>query len=299
MTSPVTPLQQAFSSHPRHFETFRWAYPVLSRRSGGLSLGVNINPDQVCNFDCPYCQVDRRGPAPSGEVDASGVAAEVRELLARIAATGLAENFPGVPPEGRKLSDVALSGDGEPTLRREFAQVCRNLSNLRGEWMASGGGAFKLVLITNATLLDRPNVVEGLQALCSGEGGEVWGKLDAGTEAFYQKVNVSRTPLSKVVSNLGGTAARFPLRIQTLFFEKDGVAPDAAEVDAWLDRLDEIIAVGKPIGLQLHTVARRTSQAGCKPMPLEWLQTVAARVTQRTSLAVECHGGIDSGSIGS
>lgn len=297
MTSSATSLQQAFASHPRRFETFRWAYPVLSRRSGGLSLGVNINPDRFCNFDCPYCQVDRRGPSPSSEVDPDGVTAEVRELLARIAATGLAETYPGVPPEGRKLSDVALSGDGEPTIRREFGQVCQNLSDLRGKWLEAGGQAFKLVLITNATMLDRAGVVAGLEAMCANAGGEIWGKLDAGTEEFYQKVNVSKTPLSKVVANLGATAARFPLRIQTLFFELEGVLPDPQEIDAWLGRLEEITAVGRPVGLQLHTVARRTSQAGCKPVPLEWLENLAKRVFDRTGLEVDCHGGIDSGAI--
>lgn len=298
MTAPIDALTAAFASHPRRFEAFRWVYPVLSRRSGGLSLGVNINPDGVCNFDCPYCQVDRRGPTPSGQVDPQGVGDEVRELLARVAATGLAETFPGVDPSGRKLSDIAFSGDGEPTLRREFPEVCRILCDLREEWISAGGAPFKLVLITNATMLDRPWVIEGLGEMCSRGAGEIWGKLDAGTEEHYQRVNVSRTPLARVVKNLGATAAEFPLRIQTLFFVKDGRAPEGSEVDAWFDRLDEVCAVGRPIGLQLHTVARKTSQPGCRPMPIEWLQDVAARVVERTGLPVECHGGVDSGAIG-
>lgn len=298
MTKPTDALTAAFACHPRRFEAFDWAYPVLSRRSGGLSLGVNINPDGVCNFDCPYCQVDRRGPVPSGFVDPAGVGAEVRELLARIASTGLAEIFPGVDPSGRKLSDVALSGDGEPTLRREFPEVCGILWDLREEWIRAGGDPFKLVLITNATMLDRPQVIEGLDKLCSRGAGEIWGKLDAGTEEHYQRVNVSRTPLARVVANLGATAARFPLRIQTLFFAKDGHVPDRSEVDAWLGRLDEICVVGRPVGLQLHTVARKTSKPGCRPMPIEWLQEVAARVVDRTGIPVDCHGGVDSGAIG-
>jgi wyosine [tRNA(Phe)-imidazoG37] synthetase (radical SAM superfamily) len=231
-------------------------------------------------------------------VDPDGVALEVRELLARIAHTGLAEAFPGVEPENRPLVDVAISGDGEPTLRREFPKACQKLSDLREEWISRGGAPFRLVLITNATLLDRPAVVEGLKALCRNEGGEVWGKLDAGTETFYQRVNISRTPLSKVVSNLGATAAWFPLRIQTLFFELDGLRPGEAEIDAWLDRMDEICQVGRPVGVQLHTVARKTSRAGCRPLPLDWLAAVADRVRRRTGLEVDCHGGIESGSIG-
>lgn len=290
-------LTAAFASHPRRFDTFRWVYPVLSRRSGGLSIGVNLNPDKVCNFDCPYCQVDRRGPAPSSEVVPAKVEGEVRELLARVAATGLAEAFPGVAEQDRKLSDIAISGDGEPTMRQEFPDVCGRLSLLREEWIASGGTPFRLVLITNATLLDRPAVKRGLDILCRGGGGEVWGKLDAGTEEFYREVNVSRVPLSKVVENLVATAALYPLRIQTLFFENDGRIPSEAEIDAWLNHLDTIQRAGPLLGVQIHTVARATAKPGCRPVSVEWLAEVANHVRSRTKLDVEVHSGVESGSF--
>ncbi len=39
-------------------EAGRLVYPVVSRRSGGLSLGVNLFPEaKLCSFDCPYCEV--------------------------------------------------------------------------------------------------------------------------------------------------------------------------------------------------------------------------------------------------
>ena len=50
---------QLHAQHARTYQQNRFVYPVLSRRSGGLSLGINLNPDKVCNFDCIYCQVDR------------------------------------------------------------------------------------------------------------------------------------------------------------------------------------------------------------------------------------------------
>jgi wyosine [tRNA(Phe)-imidazoG37] synthetase (radical SAM superfamily) len=258
---------------------------------------VNINPDKACNFDCVYCQVDHRGPAPSSEVVPAKVEGEVRELLARVAATGLAESFPGVAVEDRKLSDVAISGDGEPTMRTEFPDVCGRLSLLREEWIVSGGTPFRLVLITNATLLDRAAVRRGLDILCRGGGGEVWGKLDAGTETFYQEVNVSRVPLLKVVENLAATAASYPLRIQTIFLERSGRTPDEAEIDAWLGHLDTIQRAGPLLGVQLHTVARATATPGCKPMPLDWLTEVANHVRSRTKLDVEVHSGVESGSF--
>ena len=50
------------SAHPRNFEANRYVYPVLSRRAGGISIGVNLNLDKICNFHCVYCQVDRGEP---------------------------------------------------------------------------------------------------------------------------------------------------------------------------------------------------------------------------------------------
>src|ERR1041384_3177488 len=51
-----TPL---FAAHERSFEHHRFVYPVVSRRSGGASIGGTLNRDKICNFDCIYCQVDR------------------------------------------------------------------------------------------------------------------------------------------------------------------------------------------------------------------------------------------------
>ena len=57
------------SQHERQFAENRFVYPVLSRRSGGISVGINLNPDKVCNFDCVYCQVDRKVPSVVRRVD--------------------------------------------------------------------------------------------------------------------------------------------------------------------------------------------------------------------------------------
>lgn len=288
----------AHSHHPRIHEASRWVYPVLSRRSGGISIGVNLNPDRVCNYDCPYCQVDRRGAAPSSEVDPAGVRTELDSLLDRVRATGLAEVFPGVDPSRRKLADIALSGDGEPTSRREFPDVCRILASVRRKWILEGGAPFRLVLITNATLLERAWVREGLTSLCEDGAGEIWGKLDAGTQGFHSVVNASRVSLDRVVGQLCQCPSAFPLRIQTLFFRYGELIADDTEIDAWIGRLRAIQASRPLLGVQLHTVARATSRNGCHPMPLDWLQTVAGRVENELGLSVDVHGGIESGSIG-
>lgn len=292
----MDPLRAAFASHPRTFDGFRHVYPVVSRRSGGLSIGVNLNLDKLCNFDCPYCQVDRRLPSSRMAVDPSRVETEVRELLGRYASSGLDETYPGVPRSSRRLRDVALSGDGEPTMEPAFGEVCSRLAGIQQAWTSAGGEPFQLICITNATLLHRPEVARGLEILCS-QAGEVWGKLDAGSEDWYQRVNVSRVPLAKVVENLALAARRVPLRIQTLWMEYQGTRPSSDEVERWLELLADLHARAPLRGVQVHTVARATSRQGCRPMELEWLEAVGDRV-RAMGLEVQVHGGIDSGAIG-
>src|SRR5947199_7857058 len=69
------------TEHPRLFQTNRFVYPVLSRRSRGISIGINLNPDKVCNFDCVYCQVDRRSTALTRFVETDRLLAELERTL--------------------------------------------------------------------------------------------------------------------------------------------------------------------------------------------------------------------------
>src|SRR5262245_31802125 len=61
----------------------RFVYAVISQRAHGLSIGVDFNPDKVCNFDCAYCEVNRDVPARETTVDLSVMAAELESLLER------------------------------------------------------------------------------------------------------------------------------------------------------------------------------------------------------------------------
>jgi wyosine [tRNA(Phe)-imidazoG37] synthetase (radical SAM superfamily) len=111
--------------HERSFETNRFVYPVLSRRAGGLSIGVNLNPDKVCNFDCIYCQVNRTQHSETRFVETDDLLRELEETL-RLAASGAiyeTGKFRDTPPHLRHLKDIAFSGDGEPTTYKNFDEI--------------------------------------------------------------------------------------------------------------------------------------------------------------------------------
>jgi wyosine [tRNA(Phe)-imidazoG37] synthetase (radical SAM superfamily) len=212
-----------FADHRRALGENRYVYAVVSRRAGGLSIGLNLNPDKICNFDCPYCQVDRTVEARWKRVDVLRLEAELDQLLALVASGSFWQTAPfdTVAPPLRRIADLSLAGDGEPTSSRAFAEVVAICGRLRDRY---GLGALPILVLTNATLFDRPRVQEGLERLAT-LGGSVWAKLDAGTEPYFRRVAKTPIPFQNVLDNLQWAALRYPLVIQSLFCRIDGVEP--------------------------------------------------------------------------
>jgi wyosine [tRNA(Phe)-imidazoG37] synthetase (radical SAM superfamily) len=282
-------LKREQTHHPREFAGNVYAYPVISRRSGGVSIGVNLNLDKACNFDCPYCQVDRTVEKPRQAIVVPAIRGELIGMLDACDGQGVCRlpKFAGLPDEAKRLRDIAVSGDGEPTMAPEFPAVCAMLAELQA---ARPELDFKLVLITNSTLLDRKGVRQGIDSLLA-RRGEVWAKLDAGTEAWYQRINVSKVGLDRIEANLVDLGKRHPFKIQSLFCALDGEAPPAAELDAYLERLRRIRASGAEIAeVQLHTLARKPAQAACTPVEAAFLRDLAARIRAEAGLEARVYG---------
>lgn len=275
-------------AHPRSYESFTYAYPVLSRRSGGVSFGVNLNLDKRCNFDCPYCQVDRTVPGKPQVLDLARIRAEVEALLDSVDDKGVCRlpMFDALPDDQKMLRDIALSGDGEPTMVPEFPAVAAAMAELQA---SRPDLEFKLVLITNATLLDRVPVQAGVASLLS-KRGEVWAKLDAGTEAWYQTVNISRVSLDRIEANLIALGKNHPFKIQSFFCTMGGQGWNDAEVAAWLARLSRVRESGARIlEVQLYTLARRPAESFVHPVTPEFLAAMQQRV-EALGIAAKVYG---------
>ena len=124
-------LRQAFSAHGRHWREFRYVYPVISRRSKGLSIGVNLSPDAVCNYNCVYCQVDRTIERKLRRVDLDVLEYELRHVVENHQQLFEEPEFRHVPAEYRRLNDIAFSGDGEPTASAVFPETARLAAAVR------------------------------------------------------------------------------------------------------------------------------------------------------------------------
>ncbi len=276
--------------HRRDLGEYRYVYAVVSRRSRGVSIGLNLNPDKVCNFDCVYCQVDRTTPGAGREVDVSLLCAELEGALDLVTSGELFEDprFRGTPPALRRLNDIAFAGDGEPTTCPEFPRVVEEVAAIKRR---RGLDAVKSVLITNATMLHRPAVQKALQTLHA-NNGEVWAKLEAGTEAYYHQIERTTIPFSRILANITEAAREAPLVIQALFLRLHGQPPPPEEQEAFCQRLNEIQAAGGRIKLvQVYTVARPPAESFVTALADAEVDALTELIRQRTGLAAEAFYG--------
>jgi wyosine [tRNA(Phe)-imidazoG37] synthetase (radical SAM superfamily) len=275
----------AVQDHSRHFADFTFVYPVISRRSRGLSIGINLNPDKVCNFDCVYCEVDRRVPGLVSRVDLEQMKDELVAMIRFAKDGGLAKEpkFDEVPWLTRDIKDIAFSGDGEPTMIANFAQCVAAVAEAK---KAEALERTKIVLITDAAGLDKADVRAGLE-LMDANNGEVWAKLDAGTEAYYQQVNRSHIFYERILKNITTTAQSHPVVIQSLFLKLHGSAMSGIELAAYCGRLNDIVAAGGQIReVHAYTLARPTTESYASRLSAEELNTIAATIRERTGLKV-------------
>lgn len=275
-----------YQRHPRDWHNNLYVYPVISRRSGGLSIGINLNPDTACNFDCVYCQVDRSTTPRVRDVDLHRVRTELTGLI-ELAADGALFEFPefrSVPIPLRTVHDIAFSGDGEPTTCKVFREAVELVVEVRADAALTDT---KIILITDACYLTRPEV-ECALVIMDANHGEIWAKLDAGTEAYYQEVNRPNYPLQHVIDNIAAAARVRPVVIQSLFMRLHAEPPSEHELSAYVDRLREITATGGRIDyVQIYTIARPPAESFVTPLSNAEVDGIVELVRDGTGLRAE------------
>lgn len=263
--------------HDRDSAGLAYVYPVVSRRAGGVSVGINLNPNNACNWQCVYCQVPdlKRGAAP--QIDLAQLEDELRWMLGQIIDGDFMQTC--VPEDARRLNDVAFSGNGEPTTSKQFAECVALVGRVLADFNLVG--KVKLVLITNGSQLDRPDVQAALAAM-NELNGEVWFKFDRAPDGGFNPVNQVVLTEAQVARRLKAAAERCPTWLQTCLFAVDGVLPDQTVLGRWLAfvraRLDERVSLG---GVLLYGLARQPMQPGgehLSPAPAGWMQDFAARI---------------------
>ena len=244
------------TDHSRDSAGLTYVYPVISRRAGGVSIGINLNPNNACNWRCVYCQVPdlKRGSAP--RIDLSRLEIELRSFLHELTAGDYMQRH--VPLEARKIHDIALSGNGEPTSAKEFEQVIELIGRVKNDFALPA--ELKIVLITNGSLIHRPAVQAGLKRM--GElNGEIWFKFDRASNKERQRINNTSINLRKIQDHLRIAALLCPTWLQTCVFQLDGMPPPNEEIAAYLSFLQQLSHDEIPLqGVLLYGIARPSLQ---------------------------------------
>ncbi len=206
-----------------------------------MSLGIDpLTPAgkrKICNFDCPYCQLGRTAEFYTGREDF----VPVETILAEIKA---------MPPV--RIDCYTFSGRGEPTLAKNLGAMVRAVRE------ATGG---KVAVITNAGLIDRPDVQEDLLL-----ADWVLAKLDAADQASFQEVDIPAQGIEfrRIVEGIKTFKKRFKgkLALQVMFVEENKRhAPEIARIARGIN----------PDEVQINTPLR---PGAMMPLPPEELKHV-------------------------
>jgi hypothetical protein len=268
--------------HRRDRAGLRYVYPVVSRRAGGVSVGVNLNPNNACNWACVYCQVEnlqRGGPPP---LDLPLLEHELDQFLSDVLLGDFLSR--AVPVEARRLVDVAFSGNGEPTSAPEFAGAVQSVISVLTRHGLSG--KIPLRLITNGSLLHRPGVQDGIRHLAAW-GGEVWFKLDRAVPAEVALINGVPGEAARVTRHLAQCADLAPTWVQTCWFAFDGEVPGEASQQAYCALLRPFVS--RLAGVHLYGLARPSMQpaaARLSRLDATELQCFAERIEKETGIRV-------------
>jgi len=273
----LPPVRLSFEDHDRDLAGLTHVYPVVSRRARGVSIGINLNPNNACNFRCVYCQVPGlvHGKAPA--IDLELLRRELDSFLAWVTEGDFMQTV--VPEGSRRLNDLAFSGNGEPTSAERFDEIVE----LVGELMGAHGllPATKLVLITNGSLARKPHVQRALDRFPA-LGGEVWFKLDSATAEGQARINGYRAGPEESRRNLAATCRRAATWLQTCAFAWKGEPPSEEEREAYLELLRWTRAEELPLeGVLLYGLARPSHQPEAPELSRldpEWMEAWGQRI---------------------
>jgi wyosine [tRNA(Phe)-imidazoG37] synthetase (radical SAM superfamily) len=268
------------TNHNRDIVGLTYLYPVLSRRAGGLSIGINFNTNNACNWRCIYCQVPDLTVGAAPEIDFQLLEKEVRFFLAIVLHGDFYQRFQ-VPEHQRVIKDIAISGNGEPTSVKAFAEAVELIGRVATEFGVLPTSNY--VLITNGSLVHQPRVQEGLKVLQT-YGGEIWFKFDSATDEGLALMNNTRQSCQTHTKNLLLASQCCPTKLQTCLVDYDDNGLSETEKSAFLQLLTTIRAADASVQqVMLYTIARPSLQPEASrlaPLSVEVLNEFADVIRQ-------------------
>ena len=265
-----------FTDHTRIFKDFTYIYPVLSRRSQGVSLGINLNVNNACNWRCIYCQVEGLERGKPITIDLAKLELELDIMLDEIVNGAFLINY--APVGLQRFNDISISGNGESTLSKQFLAVVQVIAKLRIKYNIKN--EVKSVLITNGSEVERADIQEALQVL-NQNNGEVWFKIDSGTPLGINQINQVNLSLAGIITRLNIACKLCSTYVQTCLFKLHGKDPSVEDIERYINLVSQF--KGKIAGVLLYSVVRNPmlpEGRDISQVELKFLENVANQLIQ-------------------
>ncbi|NOT12778.1 MAG: radical SAM protein [Methylococcaceae bacterium] len=265
------------TNHCSDIVGLKYVYPVISRRTGGMSVGINFNTNNGCNWRCIYCQVPNLKFGAAPDIDFRLLEKELRFFLDHIVIGNFYDRFE-IEEKQRVIKDIAIAGNGEPTSLREFAGAVQMIGNIANEFGVFPKSDF--VLITNGSLLNKTRVQEGLRRL-NQFGGEVWFKLDSATGDGRRLINNTGQSIDSAIRNMKLSAQLCQTKLQICLFSYDNQGLTFHERIALIAVLKTLISTTDIKCILLYSIARPSMQpesVKLESLPLDTINEFAEEI---------------------
>jgi pyruvate-formate lyase-activating enzyme len=257
-------------NHDRDIFDSKYVYPVLSRRAGGLSLGINLNTNNACNWQCIYCEIPnltRGNPEP---IDLNLLEDELRQWLFKINHTSFIEEN---SPPNTSFADIAFSGNGEPTAAKEFGDAVNRSIKLLDEFNLIN--KIPIRLITNGSF-----IYKNLDAMktISEYNGEVWFKVDAANTLAMKQIHNNLNLCIRHVSTV----------VQSCFLKIEGSIPSNKFLDDYINFINPFSNRLK--GIHIYSLARpsyQKSEVDIQRLDLEELSNIRQYINNQIDCLID------------
>lgn len=239
------------TNHNRDIFKTRYVYPVVSRRAGGLSLGINLNTNNACNWQCIYCEVPNLTRGKPDPIDLNLLRIELQDWLKNLVEGDFIEKH--TDPH-TKFKDIALSGNGEPTACKEFKSVLGIIEKEFADCKCPKD--VKIRLITNGSYLSKREIQDAWQEMPLAK--EIWFKIDSVNTETIKQLNQVNLTHNQIKKNLESALSISSTVIQTCLTKINGQLPKESEVSDYVNFLKPYEK--KITSIHLYSLARPTEQ---------------------------------------
>ena len=239
------------TNHDRNIFQGKYIYPVVSRRAGGLSLGINLNTNNACNWQCIYCEVPNLVRGKPETIDLYKLENELDYWLDQIVNKSFLSQYTKSKTE---FKDIAFSGNGEPTASKQFKDVISILIKKIDEYKLD---RIIIRLITNGSYMAKPETQEAL-SLLSNLKREIWFKIDQTNKDGVKIINQVSLSISSVKKNLEASLKNNPTVIQTCLFKLNEELPSLQSLEDYIKFMEPY--KDKIKGIHLYSLARESEQ---------------------------------------